>query len=56
MSLMKTHQADVAQTGSLPYRRLATCGVRQFNRRLAMSAPSRLPVGDTADRLSALQH
>src|SRR6185295_12265498 len=40
---------DVTQTGSLPYRRLATC--TPFLKRTAC----RLPVGDTADCQSALR-
>ena len=39
--------SSVAQTGSLLYRRLATCDLA--------AAACRLPVGDTADKLSALQ-
>jgi len=45
----------VAQTGSLPCRKLATCVALSFSNVSVLATLCRLPVGDTADYQSALQ-
>jgi len=53
---VNTQHALMAQTGSLPCRRLATCvALRHLKSQPKSATPCRLPVGDTADKLSALR-